>query len=290
MSLPHADEARKSPLTLLQSRLRHPRVVKRFDLALVAWSRTDLALAETPSREDLARVLATREYEMHDLVLHALLERAAVPGRDGATAAEIVLSAMLPAVPGVTGRVIRAVRASTGAGGVRRGVTGGGVSAGEENADVQATVIGHLWEQIRCFPLRRRHHVAANLVRETQRAALRSFGVGHVQAAVEVVSVDDDAFHGALIQPEHEVAASEELLLVLSWAVARGVLDERGRAVLTRRFFGDRVGRDGVATDRQVGEELGVSQPTVTRWRSRAIAMLADAAEEYPGGDLRRAS
>ncbi|WP_344861355.1 hypothetical protein [Amycolatopsis ultiminotia] len=247
-------------------------------------------MAETPSREDLARVLATREYETHDRVLHALLERAAVSGRDGATAAEIVLSAMLPAVPGVTGRVIRVVRASTGARGVRRGVTGGGASAGEENIDVQATVIGHLWEQIRCFPLRRRHHVAANLVRETQRAALRSFGVDHVQAAVDVVSVDDDAFRGALAQPEREIAASEELLSVLSWAVARGVLDERGQAVLTRRFFGDRAGRDGVATDRQVGEELGVSQPTVTRWRNRAIATLADAAEQYPGGGLPWAS
>lgn len=290
MSSIPAEEVRESPLTTLQSRLRHPEVVRRFDRALEGWSRTDLALAETSSRDGLARVLATREYETHDRVLHALLERAAVAGRDGATAAEIVLSAMLPAVPGVTGRVIRAVRVATGAGGARRGVTGGGASAGEDNADVQATVIGHLWEQIRCFPLRRRHHVAANLVRETQRAALRSFGVDHVQAAAEVVSVDDDAFRGALAQPEREVAASEELLSVLSWAVVRGVLDEQGRAVLTRRFFGDYAGRDGVATDRQVGEELGVSQPTVTRWRNRAIATLADAAEEYPGGCLPWAS
>ncbi|MBB2498458.1 helix-turn-helix domain-containing protein [Amycolatopsis echigonensis] len=290
MSSQHADGIRESPLTALQSRLRHPRVIGRFDRALEAWSRSDLALVETSSRDRLARVLATREYETHDRILHALLERAAVPGRDGATAAEIVLSAMLPAVPGVTGRVIRAVRASTGGGGPRRGVTGGGASADEANADVQATVIGHLWEQVRCFPLRRRHHVAANLVRETQRAALRSFGVDHVQAAVEVASVDDDAFRGALAQPEREVAASEELLSVLSWAVARGLLDERGQAVLTRRFFGDRAGRDGVATDRQVGEELGVSQPTVTRWRNRAIAALADAAEEYPGGVLPWAS
>lgn len=290
MSSPHADEVRESPLTALQRRLRHSRVIERFDRALGSWSRSDLALAEAPSRDCLARVLATREYEVHDRVLHALLGRAAVPGRDGATAAEIVLSAMLPAIPGVTGRVIRAVRVATGSGGARRGVTSGGASAAEENADVQATVIGHLWEQIRCFPLRRRHHVAANLVRETQRAALRSFGVDHVQVAVEVVSVDDDAFRGALAQPVPEVSASEELLSVLSWAAVRGVLDEQGQAVLTRRFFGDRAGRDGVATDRQVGEQLGVSQPTVTRWRNRAIERLADAAEDYQASRLPRAS
>ncbi len=290
MSSPHADEIRESPLTALQMRLRHPRAIRKFDRALGSWSRTDLALAETSSRDGLARVLATRDYDVHDRVLHALLERAAVPGRDGATAAEIVLSAMLPAVPGVTGRVIRAVRVATGSGGARRGVTGGGASATEENADVQAAVIGHLWEQIRCFPLRRHNHVAANLVRETQRAALRSFGVDHVQVAVEVVSADDDAFRGALAQPEREVSASEELLSVLSWAVASGVLDEQGQAVLTRRFFGDRTGRDGVETDRQVGEELGVSQPTVTRWRTRAIARLADAAEDYQGSRLPWAS
>lgn len=290
MSSPHSDEVRESPLTALQSHLRHPHAIRRFDWALEGWSRTDPALAETPSRDSVARVLATREYEAHDRVLHALIERAAVARPDAAIAAEIVLSAMLPAVPGVTGRVIKAVRVATGGGGARRGVTGGGVSAGEENADVQAAVIGHLWEQIRCFPLRRRHHVAANLVRETQRAALRSFGVDHVQAAVDVVSVDDDAFRGGLPQPEREVAASEKLLSVLSWAVGRGVLDEQGQAVLTHRFFGDRTGRDGVATDRQVGEELGVSQPTVTRWRNRAIAALADAMEEYPGGGLPWAS
>lgn len=290
MSSPHADYVRESPLTALQNRLRHPRAARRFDRALETWSRTDPTLAETPSRASLAGVLATREYETHDRVLHALLERAAASGRDGMTAAEIVLSAMLPAVAGVTGRVIRAVRVSTGTSGTRRGVTAGGASAGEDNVDVQATVIGHLWEQIRCFPLRRCHHVAANLVRETQRAALRSFGVDHMQPAAEVVSVDDDAFRGALAQPEHEVHASEELLLVLSWAAARGLMDEQGRAALTLRFFGDRTGRDGVATDRLVGEELGASQPTVTRWRNRAIAALTDAAEDYPGCGLPWAS
>ncbi|UKD58576.1 hypothetical protein L3Q65_18235 [Amycolatopsis sp. FU40] len=265
-------------------------MVRRFDRALETWSRTDLVLAETASHDALARVLATREYETHDRILHALLERAADANRDGVTAAEIVLSAMLPAVPGVTGRVIRAIRAATGAGGRRRGVTGGGASAGEANGDVQATVIGHLWEQIRCFPLRRRNHVAANLVRETQRAALRSFGVDYAQVAAEVVSVDDDTFRLALVQPEREIAASEELLSVLSWAVDRGLLDERARAVLIRRFFGDRAGRDGVATDRQVGEELEVSQPTVTRWRKRAIAALSEVAEDYPGCGLPWAS
>lgn len=285
-----AEEVGESPLTMVESRLRHPQMVMKFDRALETWSRTDLVLAETPGHDALARALATREYETHDRILHALLERAAETNRDGVTAAEIVLSAMLPAVPGVTGRVIRAVRAATGAGGRRRGVTGGGASAGEANGDVQATVIGHMWEQIRCFPLHRRNHVAANLVRETQRAALRSFGVDHVQAAAEVVSVDDDTFRRALVQPEREIAASEELLSVLSWAVERGVLDERARAVLIRRFFGDRAGRDGVATDRQVGEELGVSQPTVTRWRNRAIAALSEVAEDYPGCGLPWAS
>jgi len=290
MSSSYVGEVRESPLTVLQRRLRRPRAVQGFDRVLETWSRTDLALAETPSWACLARVLATREYETHDRVLHALLVRAAEHGRDGVAAAEIVLLAMLPAVPGVTGRVIRAVRVASGAGGVRRGVTGGGVSAGEENVDVQAAVIGHLWEQIRCFPLRRCRCVAANLVRETQRAALRSFGVDHAQAAAEVVSVDDDAFRGVLVQQEREVAASEEVLSVLSWAVECGLLDARGREVLTRRFFGARVGRDGVATDRQVGEELGVSQPTVTRWRNRAVTALAEAAEDYARCDVPWAS
>ncbi|MEV4604782.1 hypothetical protein AB0K15_46465 [Amycolatopsis sp. NPDC049253] len=63
----------------------------------------------------MAAVLATRKYAHHDQVLFALLRRAATLGNDGVTAAEIVLNAMLPAVPGITGRVIMASRTAAAA-------------------------------------------------------------------------------------------------------------------------------------------------------------------------------
>ncbi|MEV7038332.1 hypothetical protein [Amycolatopsis sp. NPDC051061] len=199
------------------------------------------------------------------------------------------MNAMLPAVPGIVGRVIRAARTAGIAVGIRRGVTGGGVSASEESRDIQAAVIGHLWEQTRCYPLRRRHHVAANLVRETQRAAQRDFGVDHGQAAADVVSIDDDQVHRPLAAVPAEVDASEELLELLSWAVEQERLDEHSAAILITRYFGDPAGRDGVATDRQIGTLIGLSQPTITLHRRRAFEKLAEAAAEYPGHELPRA-
>ncbi|MFC9249771.1 helix-turn-helix domain-containing protein [Amycolatopsis thailandensis] len=205
------------------------------------------------------------------------MQRAALAGGDGVIAAEVVLNAMVPAVPGIVGRVIRASRAAIGTFGARRGVTGAGVSANEAKADVQASVIGHLWERIRCYPLRRQHHVAANLVFDTQRAALRALGVDITQAAAEVVDMDDVAVH----QPPAEKDASEELLELLSWAVEQRWLDEQEAAILTARYFGEQMGRDGVATDRQLGTLFGVSQPTATRRRNQALDALAEAGREW---------
>ncbi|WP_239070506.1 hypothetical protein [Amycolatopsis sp. SID8362] len=176
MSSSSSRSTANSPLTMLQKQFEQDRVVATFDEALSSWSSESPALADITCHQDLVAVLATRDYPRHDEVLHALLTRAAEPG--GVVAAEIVVNAMLPAVPGIVGRVVHAVRVAAGGVGVRRGVTGGGVSAAEDSRDIQASVIGHLWEQSRCYPLRRRNRVAANLVRETQRAAQRDFGVG----------------------------------------------------------------------------------------------------------------
>src|SRR5689334_3832082 len=124
-----------SPLTMLQNELRQPRAVARFDQALRNWAVEEPALSEIVCHADLADVLATREYSRHDEVLHALLARAAISGRAGVTATEIVVNAMLPVVPGIVGRVVRVARAAGGAVGARRGVTGGGVSASEDSRD-----------------------------------------------------------------------------------------------------------------------------------------------------------
>ncbi|HUR02440.1 MAG TPA: hypothetical protein VM347_07870 [Nonomuraea sp.] len=278
-----------SPLTTLQQQFSHPRVVARFDRALLGWSVEDPTLADIKCHQDLVAVLATRDYVRHDEVLHALLAQAAEQDRTGVVATEVVVNAMLPVVPGIVGRVVRAARAAAAGVGVRRAVTGGGVSASEDSRDIQASVIGHLWEQTRCYPLRRRHHVAANLMRETQRAAQRDYGVDHSQAAADIVSIDDDEVHRPLAAVPPEGDASEELLELLSWAVAQDRLDEHSAAILVTRYFGGPVGRDGVATDRQIGTLIGLSQPTITRHRRRALEQLAEAATEYPGRDLPRA-
>ncbi|MGW4132122.1 hypothetical protein [Amycolatopsis japonica] len=269
--------ATSSPLTALQRQLTHPKSRSRFDTALRSWSAQDPALEDIGTHERLSEVLAGRDYARHDDVLYALLQRAALAGDEGVVAGEVVLDAMLPAVPGIVGRVVRASRAAIGTFGARRGVTGAGVSANEAKTDVQAEVIGHLWEQIRCYPLRRRHHVAANLVFDTQSATLRALGVDVRQAAVDVVTLDDVVVH----QPPTEKDASEELLELLSWAAEQQWLDEEEAAILAARYFGEQMGRDGVATDRQLGTLFGVSQPTATRRRARALGALAEAGREW---------
>ncbi|WP_410633887.1 hypothetical protein [Amycolatopsis sp. cmx-4-83] len=286
MSSSSSRSTANSPLTMLQKQFNQDRAVARFDEALNSWAGKSAALSGITCHQDLVAILATRDYARHDEVLHALLSRAAEPGSSGVVATEIVVNAMLPAVPGIVGRVVHAARAAAGGVGVRRGVTGGGVSAAEDSRDIQASVIGHLWEQTRCYPLRRRNHVAANLVRETQRAAQRDFGVDHGQVAADVVSMDDDEVHRPLAAVPAEMDASEELLGLLSWAVSEERLDEHAATILTTRYFGDPVGRDGVATDRQIGTLLSLSQPTITRHRQRAFEQLAAAAAEFPGRDL----
>ncbi|WP_216216855.1 hypothetical protein [Amycolatopsis aidingensis] len=289
MSSDSTRPAGRSPLASLQDQFSRPAAVARFDGALRDWALQERALAGTSSRARLRAVLGTRDYDRHDAVLFALLQRAAAEGRDGVVAAELVLDAMAPAVPGIVGRVLRAMRVVATSQGPRRGVTGAGVSATEDAHDVQVMVLGHLWEVVRCYPLRRRRHVAANLVREAQRAALRSFGVYYQQPTVDVVSLDDLPAGGALVDRVVERDASEELLELLAWAVESEWMDERATALLTARYFGDQIGRDGVATDRQVAAEIGVSQPTVTRHRQAAERQLAAAAREFANARLDRA-
>lgn len=281
-SIPTGSPAAQSPMTALQRQFGRKRSIERFDTALRGWSLHDPALADVTSHQQLTEILETRDYARHDEVLFTLLRRAATLGAEGALASEIVLNAMLPAVPGIVCRVLRVCRAAVGTFGARRGVTGGGVSATEDSVDVQAAVIGHLWEQIRCYPLQRRHHVAANLMRDTQRCSLRALGVDTAQTAANVISIDD-AVAGLLPQPPGVESASVELLELLSWAAEQHWLDDEAAAILTARYYGEHVGRDGVATDRQLGALLGVSQPTATRHRLRAVEALAAAAQEFPG-------
>ncbi|MEV7038315.1 hypothetical protein [Amycolatopsis sp. NPDC051061] len=290
MSETRSRSTANSPLTLLQQQFAQPHCVARFDRALLAWSAEDSALSEVACHEDLVMVLSTRDYNRHDDVLHALLTRAAASGTSGITAAEMVVNAMLPVVPGIVGRIVRAARTAAGSIGARRGVTGGGVSAAEDSRDIQVSVLGHLWEQSCCYPLRRRHHVAANLMRETQRAAQRDFGIDHSQAAAEVISMDDDVTHRPPAAAPVEPDASEELLTLLAWAVENERLDEHAATILTARYFGDPIGRDGVTTDRQIGTLIGLSQPTITRHRRRALEQLTKAAPEFPGCMSRWAS
>ncbi|GAA4548899.1 hypothetical protein [Amycolatopsis samaneae] len=82
---------------------------------------------------------------------------------------------------------------------------------------------------------------------------LRSFGIDRGQPTAHLVSIAQSEVELPSVREPHEVAASEELLELLAWAVEESWLAEKDAALPTARYFGDQTGRDGVATDRQLG-------------------------------------
>lgn len=251
------------------------------EVALTRWAETDDALAEVRSVASVAAVLCGDNHDRRDAVLLALLRRAADVGRDAELAARLVIDRMTPAVAAMTSRIGRLP------------------SVTERPGDIAVMVLGHLWERVRCFPLHRTRHVAANLVRDTHTATLRALGVHSRQQRdwrtgetfLHLVPLLDETEHKASAAGDvHCVRnSSEELLELLAWALEQRWLDDLDARVLTARFFGP-MGRDGVATDAQIGQVCSVSKATAHRARVRAQASLAAAAAAYPAAEHRTAS
>ena len=249
-----------SPLSALQRELQQHINAGVAAAALAHWQAGEPDLAEQPDLASMQTWLRAADYESRDRVLLALL-RQAVPGAPhGAIAAHVLVVWMTPAVVGIVRRLlVRLAAASQGT---------------ELSADqVQSDVIGHLWEQVRCYPLHRRSHVAANLLRDTETAMQRSYGVHCRQRRVITTE--------SLPAPQVQRNASDELLELLALAVEQQWLDEAGTTVLAQRYFGEHPGRNGVTTDRHVAQMLGLSQPTITRLRNRAEQRLAASVRDH---------
>jgi hypothetical protein len=238
------------------------RVLSSPALGAVAaeWSRL---APDLPAPQEIDAALAeARERGDHDLtntVLHGLL-RCAGAGGSASRVAAVAVAAQLE--PGM-GRVVTQVRGSLSRAGRTASV-----------ADVRTVVAGALWETVRTFPLDRHRAIAANVVGATLNVALRSFDC-HVRCGSHGVPVTPEDLR-ELAPPAPPTAASEELVLLLSWAVTeRYVTGDESELVLRRWASSNKP-----VSAQVIADERGWSRRSTHRRCENAVAALTAAVHD----------
>ncbi|WP_392666815.1 hypothetical protein [Streptomyces sp. LN785] len=212
-----------------------------------------------------------------DRWLRVLLERAAGEGAGAQLAARVVVQAMLPGAVRMTQRLLR---------------------AGQDFDETGQVVVACLYQVVRRFPLGRKGGVAANLLLETLHWASRELKAEAeldvvpwhpvLESAVvagEPVAADDPAeaaWQMALGRQAVETGlvrvgevpdgARGELIELLVWAVAAGLLDVKRARVIADES------RDGA------GESAGRAGVSAVAWRqrrSRTMRQLRAVADQF---------
>ncbi len=231
------------------------------DAALHEWQRRDdfftgFATAAALGTE-LDRIQVEADYSAGDALLHALLRIAGAGGSVSHIAALLVAARMVPAAGRIVGQLTSAARRSG------RPVT---------VVDARATVAGCLWEQVRTFPLARRHRVAGNLAAEVLGHSLRVHDC-HPRCTGRAVPVDP----GDLTAPAVvERQASEQVVRLLSWAVTSHVLSRAQSDLLLARWATG----DAPVPARVLSEQWGLPRRTVAHRCARAERALAAAVRD----------
>ncbi|MGW2089115.1 hypothetical protein [Streptomyces sp. NPDC001880] len=211
-----------------------------------------------------------------DRWMRVLLERAAGEGAGAQLAARVVVQAMLPGAVRMTQRLLR---------------------AGRDFDETGQVVVACLYQVVRRYPLGRNGGVAANLLLETLHLASRELQADTETDAVpwhpvlesavvpgEPAAADpaeavwrtvlrrQAAEAGLLRAGEVPVGARGELVELLVWAVAAGLLD-----VVRARVIADE-SRTGA---RESAERAGVSAVTWRQRRSRTVRQLRPIADQW---------
>lgn len=211
-----------------------------------------------------------------DRWMRVLLERAAGEGAGAQVAARVVVQAMLPGAVRMTQRLLR---------------------AGRDFDETGQVVVACLYQVVRRYPLHRTSGVAANLLLETLHLASRELQADTEtdavpwhpvleSAAVPGEPAADDttetvwrtvlrrqaAEAGLLRAGEVPDGARGELVELLAWAVAAGLLD-----VVRARVIAD----ESRAGARENAERAGVSAVTWRQRRSRTVRQLRPIADQW---------
>lgn len=212
------------------------------------WREADPALAVVAQFQDLRSWLSAAPPADSDRVLLRLAMLAAPDGGDDRVAGAALAHALLPGAC-LLGSNLSSMRASW------RSTAHCTVVPGAEDPDV--LIAAHLWLEVRSFPWRRLHHVAANILMNTRAAVLGEYGLpsqvarsDRTWAATQVAesltrgdrtSVGGDLGAASAGQARHdrvclealagqiadrERSSSDELTEVLFWARAHHVISD----------------------------------------------------------------
>lgn len=150
----------------------------------------------------------------------------------------------------------------------------------------EGLVLGELTIRIRLYPWRtRRHAVAANLLRDTERGLCFETAPAwmrtreHLQRMSEVVA--DDLLDPSALSDGRDGSADDDdidLVDLLVWAERTGVLDARAVLLLVEYHCGRAAGEPG---HRQVAERFGVTVRTSKRHYRAALNALRAALPQY---------
>lgn len=239
------------------------------------WSRwcvaePDLAQVRSLTELDLLRGSAT------DGPLGALVRLAAMDGGDD----ELAGIAVVHQLRGGVRRLVRQFRNLTD--------------------DVEAVVIGALWEQIRTFPWRRRTRShAANLIYDTRTAVTalllpgRTRGGGQPIVLIDPQSWVMDALAGAEVPTASDTdCAVEDLADLLGWAVKNGVVTTADARLLVELVGAGREehrdpcppwsrGACSLKAATKVAKRRGQCTKTVIRQRDQIVTRLRATAPQY---------
>jgi hypothetical protein len=235
------------------------RRIHRTD-ALPRWARREELLQPLLSVDDLFVALRPGgDKDRADEILGCLVRLAARDGGDDELAALLVLHLLSDGVLAMARRLR------------------------DLGPDIVHLIVGELAAQIRGFPWRRRTRAfAANLLLDTKAAVWRELGhrrsAGHGPRELPVDPQDAavaSAIDRSVPGPYDD---GEALRDVMAWLARRGVADERDLRLLLELEHERGYGR---AAEAQVAARQGMSDRTLRRRRSRALAAARAARPSY---------
>lgn len=234
-SAPNEPPPRQLPIDVLEREWRRELAGPRLSSRFRTWGEREPALARFPDPAAPMRFLRSRVGgTAKDEVLLALLACA----RIDSLAAQMVLEAIRPGLEQVAGRIMHDA---------------------SEREEIWSLLLAQAWERIRRYPLRRRHRVAANLLLDCQKYALKALAKARERGARE----SEELAYDMAAPP----AIGTDVVTLLHDAVrARAISAEEERLIVETRLYEWPLG--------DVARSFGVSRHTLVVRRLRAEKRL----------------
>jgi hypothetical protein len=248
------------------------------------WSAHDERLGAVAEFEEFRDWLRTAGVEERDDALYALAWMAARDGGDDVIAGAALAWALLPGAATLAARLA-------------------GFSP-----RIDDLVAAQLWIEVRSFPWKRRHRVAANILLSTRAGVLHDLGETGQVIRTDRVWATTFLLFGSLLEGDDVLTGrardglsvdfhadptpAQEVEALLGWGVGEGLISDLDRRVLIElideaetttptRVRTANGGLGGREITRRVGSRLGVSPATVRRHVTSSVAALAAASDRY---------